>query len=408
MTHARPPLEVIVLQSHRYFATALVSTLGATWAIQGAVTTLAAPDRRFDEPFSQIAPGHLRELGDGRVIVVDSRDRAIYLVDLERGTTRALSAEGSGPREYLTPLRAYAIGVDSTLVFDQQNQRYLLLGPDGAALTTIRPTLASTVGGRSASSIIPARASDIEGRLYIESAGFTLRGDRLERADSAAILRIDWRKSAVDTLAFVRTLPVVTSQINGRAAVSFGGGNPLTPRDEWTVFPDGRVAIVRHDPYRVDFIERDGTRRESPPLPFTRERLTEADKSAEAERRERLQRSLAQRTVTLPNGATVSPGAAGALPPLRDWPEWRPPFRAGLQSVLPGSQGELWIARLQPAGSRGSLYDVVDANGRLTRKVRLEPMELIVGFGAQSVYTALADEDGLMFLRRHPRSLSPA
>jgi hypothetical protein len=386
----------------------LSCAVGVSWSAQDNATTLAAPDRRLDEPFSQIAPGHLRELSDGRLIVIDSRDRTIQMVDLERGTTRSLGAEGSGPREFLAPVRSYGIGRDSTLVFDQQNQRYLLLGPNGSALTTIRPTVARSIGGRNVTSFVPARASDDAGRLYIESPAIGLRGDRVERADSAAILRVDWRNGRVDTLTFVRTIPVMTSVLRGQTTVSIGGGNPLAPRDEWTVFPNGRVAIVRHDPYRVDYIEPNGERRVSPPLPFTRERLTDADKAAEEERRARMQRSLAQRTITLPNGAVLQPGNTGELPPLRDWPEWRPPFRSGLQSVLPGPNGELWIARLQPAPARGALYDVVGAEGRLARKVRLGSGELLVGLGARSVYTATADDDGLLYLRRHPCCTSPS
>ena len=42
--------------------------------------------------------------------------------------------------------------------------------------------------------------------------------------------------------------------------------NPLSGRDEWAVFADGRVAVVRHDDYRVEFVESAGERFSGPSL----------------------------------------------------------------------------------------------------------------------------------------------
>ena len=55
--------------------------------------------------------------------------------------------------------------------------------------------------------------------------------------------------------------------------VRIGGANPLTPRDEWTVFPDGRVAIVRAATYRVDWVLANGTKQSSAPIKYTPVRM---------------------------------------------------------------------------------------------------------------------------------------
>lgn len=58
--------------------------------------------------------------------------------------------------------------------------------------------------------------------------------------------------------------------------------------------------------------------------------------------------------------------------------------------VEPGAGGPL----------RGALYDVVDAAGNRVRQVRLAAGETLVGFGRRAVYTATADDDGLLTLAR--------
>ena len=74
---------------------------------------------------------------------------------------------------------------------------------------------------------------------------------------------------------------------------------------------------------------------------------------------------------------------------------------AGGARVAP--TGELWVQRSQPAGT-GPLYDVFDAQGRLTRQVRLQKDTRLVGFGATTVYVARTDtEDELQYLQRFAR-----
>jgi hypothetical protein len=104
------------------------------------------------------------------------------------------------------------------------------------------------------------------------------------------------------------------------------------------------------------------------------------------------------------NRTTASVGAGGpvpTLPPLDNWPETKPPFRSGQASVWARPNGELWIRRTEPAGAKGSLYDVVNAQGAVTHQVRLGEGIALVGFGNGTVYTTKADDDDLLYLQRH-------
>ena len=64
--------------------------------------TLSKPDAEFAEPFSEIAS--IRELRDGRVIVVDTRERVLKLVDFGRTSASMIGHKGAGPGEYRAPL----------------------------------------------------------------------------------------------------------------------------------------------------------------------------------------------------------------------------------------------------------------------------------------------------------------
>src|SRR5690242_3721427 len=72
---------------------------------------LGKPDAEFAEPFTLIRT--IRELSDGRVLVVDPRDRIVQLVDFRSGTATKVGRTGAGPGEYGLPDRIIALPGDS-------------------------------------------------------------------------------------------------------------------------------------------------------------------------------------------------------------------------------------------------------------------------------------------------------
>ena len=385
----------------------------ATASAQQAPRTLPAPDATYAEPFSSVNVGTVRELRDGRVIVADARDKVLQAIDFRTGSAVVIGREGSGPAEFGMPMRVFAAPGDTTFLFDPLNQRYLVVGPDAKPVTTFRietPAPAGAPGGVTLGGGLFARATDAMGRLYAEAPGFSFGPDgRPTNADSAALLRYDRATKRIDTLTYVALQKQNTQVSGGRDNVRMvvGGGNPLNPRDEWTVFPDGRVAVVRASDYHVDWILANGTRVSSPAIRYSPIRITDADKREEEALRLRARSNQMMMTVNAgPGGtqrsATMGPGAnAPPPPPLTDWPEVKPPFRAGMASTLGRPNGELWVRRLEPAGAKGTLYDVLNAQGAVTHQVRIQDGWTLVGFGNGTVYTTKLDEDDHIYLQRH-------
>lgn len=387
---------------------ALALVFAPALALAQQPRTLPAADATFEEPFSAVSG--LRELGSGRLLVADARDKVLQLVDLAAGSATKIGREGSGPGEFGLPFRLYALSGDTTVLFDPGNSRYLIIGPDGKPGANFRLETGGTgPGGGTRIGLSMARSADNRGRLYYEAPGFAPGPDgRPIQSDSAPVLRYDRATQKSDTVGFVK-LAASNVQVTGSAGnqnVRIGGANPLAPRDEWIVFPDGRVAIVRANPFRVDWVTPTGSKSSAAPFRHTPIRMTEADKKEEEALRARNQGTGLRMTMSAGPGGTQTQASVGGgggppLQPLTDWPEVKPPFRAGQASVWARPNGELWIRRTEAAGAKGTLYDVVNLQGAVAYQMRLDDRVTLVGFGNGTVYTTKADEDDLLTLRRH-------
>ena len=404
------------MHSNRFVSVlALGVAVASPLAAQGAPRTLPAPNATFEEPFSSVGVGTVRELSDGRLIVADARDKVVQRIDLRTGQAVAIGREGAGPAEFGMPMRVFAAPSDTTLLFDPLNTRYLVIGPDAKPISTFRTESETPPSGAGGARImmgggLTARAADARGRLYGEGSTLSVDAEgRPKSADSAAILRYDRGTRRLDTLAFVK-LPAINIQMSGSAnnqSIMIGGANPLMPRDEWTVFPDGRVAIVRASDYHVDWIMPNSTKRSTPPVRYTPIRMTAAEIRHEEGVRNAARAGQMSVMMTSDGGSTRRtaqmgpPAGATPLAPLTDWPEVKPPFRSGMQSVIARPNGELWVRRTEGASAKGTLYDVFNSAGSVAYQVRVQEGWTLVGFGNGTVYTTRKDEDDLVYLQRH-------
>jgi hypothetical protein len=385
----------------RLFVAALL-TAGTLPAQQ--VRTLARADAEFPEPFTNVAG--VRELKDGRVVMIDPRDKVVQLVDFRTGSLKKVGREGSGPKEYALPMALIALPADSSAVFDPLNSRLLVVLPNGEPgdfLTLAQPQAArGPGGGMMMMGMNPPRYTDAKGRVYMAGSPVAMGPNGPVSAESLAILRLDRAAKKTDTLGYAR-LPKNTVQASGNQgnmSVRIGGGNPYAPRDEWVVTPDGRVAVIRSPEYRVDWIAP--TRSQGAPIPFERIKLTEGHKQQWRDSR----RNATMIAVTNDNGRrSVSagpPGGRGApsIPEPTDWPEYMPPF-AGQNALFVAPNGQIWVARTREANDRVPKYDVLDASGKVAMRVALPAQTRVVGFGNGVVYTIRTDEDDLQYLQRY-------
>jgi hypothetical protein len=387
---------------------ALVATASPAFAQNVQTRTLSKPDAEFSEPFTQI--GGLRELKDGRLIVVDPRDKVVQVVDMKAGTATKLGREGGGPGEYGLPFGLMALPNDTTAIADILNNRLLLINPNATVggfvdLNVPPPAGARGEGGpRMMIGASMPTAADAKGRMYVRGAPFRMTDQGPQAADSVPMIRWDRKSGKRDTLAWLR-LPASANQVtssggrgNQQVRVQMGGGPPFNGADQMAVGPDGRIAIAHHDPYSVDFVTETGQRVRGQPIRYDRQKISEGHK---AEWRER-QKSATGLMITNDNGRrSATMGPAGLQQDPEVWGgEFMPPFLQVNNVLTFSNDGYLWIQRTGPAGQPPT-FDVIDRAGNLALKVVLPKRSRLVGFGNGTVYTARLDEDDLQYLQKH-------
>ena len=216
---------------------------------------VAHPDWIAPESFT--AFGGIRVLSNGSAIVVDVKEITVRLLGANGQTIRNIGRKGSGPGEYTMPAAIIALPADTTLVLDRDARRYILLGPTGKIVET-RTFPTELADGATAIS-----AADDKGNLYFQVDAPVVNGVPTRAAPIAR-----WRRNATrfDTVA----------QLNLNLAVSKALSVPLPdnpdakfraierPRfgsnDNWLAARSGRVVIIHAEPYRVEWVERDGRR----------------------------------------------------------------------------------------------------------------------------------------------------
>ena len=126
--------------------TALVASATPALAQNVPTRALSKPDAEYSEPFTQVTG--VRELKDGRLIVIDPRDKTVQVVDMARGTATKLGREGSGPGEYGIPMRLMALPGDTTAISDMLNNRLLLINPNATVGGFVDLNVPPPSGGR--------------------------------------------------------------------------------------------------------------------------------------------------------------------------------------------------------------------------------------------------------------------
>lgn len=350
--------------------------------------TLTTPDKVLAGSFSQIRG--VRELRDGKVILVDRLDRGILSADFATGAVQKIGADGRGPLEYKLISGLIPLPGDSTLAFDEGNGRFVLITPDlriARTFTLILPRLGQPTG---------ARGVDREGRYYLRIPAWMFPGE--QGRDTLPIVRYDVRRGQVDTIAFAKgstERPRVEHRVMGVPYVIFAA------EDGWAVAPDGRVAVVRSGDYHVEWYTPGRPVVRGPAVPFTPRRVTAAERFAYI-------KHFVENSATsgrdasggggLSAGPTLSDAELQVITDAGDFAEVHPPFTD--RAPMIGPDGTLWVQRSMPSGVPES-WDLFDATGRLTTRVALPAGRSLAGLGAGKVYLVSTDDDGLERVERY-------
>ena len=392
---------------HFILTAGLIAIAVPAFAQNVPTRTLSKADAEYPEPFTQVTG--VRELKDGRVIVIDPRDKTVQALDLKAGTAVKLGREGSGPGEYGMPFRLLPLPNDTSAVVDMLNNRMLLINPDakvGGFVDLNVPAPAGRGDGRGGGMMMIGgqmpTSSDAKGRMYMQGMPFRMTETGPVTADSVPMVRWDRASGKRDTLAWQR-VPQGSTQVSsrgGRGNMSFrvGAGAPFTGADIMAVAPDGRVAIAHHDPYSVDFVNEAGQRTRGQPIKYDKIKVSEGHK---AEWRER-QKTATTMMISNDNGRRSA--SVGGNPNVQDPENWgdeyMPPFLQNQNTVQFSNDGFLWVQRTGPAGQLPT-YDVIDRAGNLVQKVVLPKKARLLGFGNGAVYVARVDEDDLQYIQKY-------
>jgi hypothetical protein len=390
----------------------LVSLLVPALAAAQKPLVVAKPDAEHADPFSQIVG--VRELRDGRVLVSDSRDKIVQIVDFASGATK-VGREGGGPGEYASPGPIVALPGDSSAMWDGLNRRYLLFTPDGKPGANFRlepPEGLGTRGYGAFAATVP-RGTDARGNIYFQGSPFVEnQAGEMAPADTVPVIRFNRATQRPETLAYAfpqKGAASVKPGPGGRGLnISNGLGNPLVPQDEWTALPDGRVAVIRGENYRVDIYTARKITTPGTPIAYEKIRVDDVVKSEVLAARRRQFNSATAGPRSGPNGqANPVPDDVRAkliadLMNVEPWPEFVPPFlRGAVIARTAGRTTQIWVMRTQRTESQPTVYDVFDASTALIGRVQLAPRVRVIGFGNGTMYTIRSDADDLQYLQRH-------
>ncbi len=383
--------------THQLALIAGLTVAGASVNAQ-APAALTKADARFAEPFTQIRS--IRELPNGKVLVSDLRDKVVQLVDFASGTMTKVGREGQGPGEYALPNTLYPMPNGVTWLHDLLARRFLSIDPNGKPGESIQ--MPGSGGGGIVAMGMGSGGADGKGRIFSQAPPFNIQDPNGESPDSLAITRWEAGKTGTDTVAWIKgpRAQVTTSGSGGNRNFSMrlGGQKVFTPQEAWGVAADGSVARVLPSPYRVVWYDPSGKPTPGAPVPYTPQKVTEADKQQVIEARKKMRPMMI--TIGGPGGRAASTPNVEMPPP--EFEDTKPPF-TGENAVVVAPEGEVWVLRTRPASEMTPQYDVFDRTGKLVRKVTLNPESRVIGFGKGTVYVVRTDEDDLQYLDRFRR-----
>jgi hypothetical protein len=255
-----------------------------------------------------------------------------------------------------------------------------------------------------------------------------------ELTDSSSLVRIELERGTVDTIASLKAARTVMATLEyepGHVGIA-PLVNPLPAGDDWSIMPDGSIAIVRVDDYHLELLRPDGSALAYAPIPFSRQALSPARKAALVDSAKIAIEAIQGLPVT---GALVPTIRDPALPPVRmadmqrftligaqvgsdveglarrrgreqtplfvmpaaELPDTMPTFLLG--SVRADREGNVWVGTTESAGD-AAVYHVLNERGELRARVAIPKDRLLVGFGRGGALYLAVNEYGSAFLER--------
>lgn len=357
-------------------------------AVPAAISIGAALDE-FPEPFT--GPIRMVELRDGRVLLMDTRERRLLRIDFASGQVDTISRQGDGPLEYRSMFVLASAPADSVWGFDLVRRRILVFSPAGEPARSFE--LMSGVESTARLSGAWLRSVNPDGSWLGRAQRFSSRPPRI--SDTLWVLRHSPSGAVQDTIAHVAG--VAPRQNADRSSIITN----FSDVDAWAAFSDGSVLVLRGAEYRVQIHHPDGRIVEAGVVPHRRVPLSLSDA-------EFVRDSIAKQL-----GAMVAATLAN-IPELRDRPpppthvlpdpvptQW--PLLVDGDAIAVDRGDRAWVRVRTAAFDTGATrFDLLDRDGKFIKAVSIPSGEHLVGFGPNAVYVARRDEDELLHLKRYP------
>ncbi len=340
--------------------------------------TLRPADATLSEGFSRVFA--IRELADGRLLVSDNGgDSRLVVADLRRDTVREIGVRGDGPGEYRAPGKLYPLAADSTLMpEDARRRRWIILHADSIVVTLPPddPMILASQG--------EAISADARGNIAYGPFAGVVAPPPAVRVERRVVVVAGRRSGTRDTVARIRGREERMTVTGTRERpFTILAQAMLSEPDRFAMAPDGWLAIVTQEPYRVTWVGPDRSRVVGPDLHWPRIPVNEREQRAYADR---IARASGQPYHASPNA---------------DFARVVPPF-GGLNAVLHAPDGRVAVRKARWSGAEDTRYDLLDRQGRLVGELRLPETRWLAGFGARSVYVVTRDDDGFERITRHP------
>jgi hypothetical protein len=279
---------------------------------------------------------------DGTTYLLDEQLAEITAVDLGGREIARFGRTGEGPGEMQQPQDVMILGDGRIAILNLRPPKLVIYTPDGTPAGDL-----GLIGHEGLNFALQARVGP-DG-LVIQTTRTTFE-ERAQRSVHALQVMDPTTGEVVSELLSATDERDALGE-GGRLVVTVGGGDFL---DQWALFPDGSVAIVRDDEvYEIEILGPDGThrrtiRREAERAPRPREAV-EAEIAA---RRQMFERA----------GMPFDEDAIERMEPM-------------IVSLHPRPDGELWV--LTGSGKATDrpdvvgVFDVLDAAGRFVRQVEI-------------------------------------
>lgn len=363
-----------------------------------AASDQSAQPRRLGAPVTELGElsgsvRQVRELRDGRVIVSQSGESPLLVVDSAFRRVTTLGRRGAGPGEYLNPSTIFERG-DTIWIVDGTTRRLTSLAMDLELLASI--SLQSVFARDSLIWSVPL-GIDERGRFLVRTQHMRDLGRLVQNQDSISLFWLDRKTPGPTLLARLRQVPIyslrgirVSPSNDTTTSLAI---DPFTTDDAAALALDGRAVVLRASPYRLEWPSASGKPVVGPTIEYQKIEITGVDRAAVQRAHTQVRASL-QRQVEQSSSRTKIEWAESRWPPVK------PPFVGSVRST---PRGELVVQSLRPAAKADTaLYDFLSSRtGRRVFQLDLGIRGRLVGIGANYLYVIRLDDDDIEYLGRY-------